>query len=46
MEKFRTILEQVITAEVVEKKSRFIANLFHVESANEAEEVIKTIKKK
>ena len=34
------------TAEIVEKKSKFIANLFHVESVEEAENRIKDIKKK
>ena len=33
-------------AEIVEKKSRFIANLFYVESIEEAENYIKQIKKK
>ena len=35
-----------MTAEIVEKKSRFIANLFYVESIEEAENYIKQIKKK
>ena len=34
------------TSEIVEKKSRFIANIFHIESREEAEEKIKEIKKK
>lgn len=34
------------TSEVIEKKSRFIANIFYVESLEEAEEKIKQIKKK
>lgn len=42
---FRTINKNV-TAEIVEKKSRFIANVFYIESAQEAEEYIKNIKKK
>ena len=45
MEKFKTIEGQV-TAEVEEKKSRFIANLFYVESLEEAENCLKQIKKK
>ena len=45
MEKFKTIEGQV-TAEVEEKKSRFIANLFYVESVEEAENCLKQIKKK
>lgn len=46
MEKFKTIQQKLVSAEIVEKKSRFIANLFFVESSNEAEEKIKEIKKK
>lgn len=34
------------TSEIVEKKSKFIANVFHVETKEEAEEKIKEIKKK
>ncbi len=34
------------TAEIVEKKSKFIANIFYVESIQEAEEKIKEVKKK
>ena len=45
MEEFITILKDE-TAEIVEKKSKFIANLFHVESVEEAENRIKDIKKK
>lgn len=33
------------TAEIVEKKSRFIANIFYIENVNEAEEYLKQIKK-
>ena len=46
MEKFKTILEKNITAEIIEKKSRFIANLFYVETPQEAEDKIKQVKKK
>lgn len=46
MDEFNTILEKMASAEIVEKKSRFIANLFYVESSEEAEKVIKDIKKK
>ena len=46
MEKFKTILEKNKTAEIIEKKSRFIANLFYVETPQEAEDKIKQIKKK
>ena len=34
------------SAEIVEKKSKFIANLYYVQSEEEAEEIIKDIKKK
>lgn len=46
MEKFKTILEINTTAEIIEKKSRFIANLFYVETPQEAEDKIKQVKKK
>ena len=46
MEKFRTILEKNTTTEIIEKKSRFIANLFYVETPQEAEDKIKQVKKK
>lgn len=47
MEEFSTIAENVqITAEVVEKKSKFIANIFYINSVTEAEDIIKKIKKK
>lgn len=42
---FKTIKENV-TGEITEKKSKFIANVFYVESVEEAEEYIKQIKKK
>ena len=45
MKEFITIAENV-TAEIVEKKSRFIANLFYIQSQEEAEKIIKTIKSK
>ena len=41
---FKSIKENA-TAEVVEKKSKFIANVFYVESREEAEEIIKKINK-
>ena len=41
---FKTIKENT-TAEIVEKKSKFIANVFYVESVQEAEEIIKKVKK-
>ena len=40
MEEFKTILQNS-TAEVEEKKSRFIADIFYVENTLEAEEKIK-----
>ena len=43
--KFRTVKEN-ISSEIVEKKSKFIANIFYVESIEEAENHIKQIKKK
>ena len=46
MIKFKTILEKELSAEIVEKKSRFIVNLFYVDSVEEAEEKIKIIKKR
>ena len=45
MEEFTTIEENVST-EIVEKKSKFIANLFYVETVEEAENIIKKKKKK
>ena len=45
MEEFVTIKEHVET-EIVEKKSKFIANMFYIEDAQEAEEIIKKTKKK
>ena len=42
---FKTISENT-TAEIVEKKSKFIANLFYIENIEEAENKIKEIKKK
>lgn len=42
---FKTISEN-ITEELVEKKSKFIADVFYVESVEEAEEKIKMIEKK
>ena len=45
MEKFFTIKDNV-SAEITEKKSKFIANLFYIESKKEAESIIKEIRKK
>ena len=45
MEEFITILNDE-SAEIIEKKSKFIANLIHVESIEEAENSIKEIKKR
>lgn len=42
---FRIIKENV-SAEIVEKKSKFIANIFYVETREEAEDIIKDINKK
>lgn len=43
---FKTISENKVQAEIVEKKSKFIANLFYIETVEEAEEKVKEIKKK
>lgn len=45
MKEFITIQENV-QAEIVEKKSKFIANLIYIETVEEAEDVIKKTKKK
>lgn len=45
MEEFVTIKEHV-EIEIVEKKSKFIANMFYIEDVQEAEEIIKKTKKK
>lgn len=45
MEEFITIKESS-SAEIIEKKSKFIANIYYVEKLEEAEEKIKQIKKK
>ena len=45
MKEFITIAENVQT-EFIEKKSKFIANLFYVENSEEAEKIIKKTKKK
>lgn len=42
---FKTIKKNT-SAEVIEKKSKFIANLFYIQSQEEAEEKIKEIRKK
>ena len=45
MKEFVTI-EKESFSEFIEKKSKFIGNLFYVESSKEAEEIIKKVKKK
>ena len=42
---FKSINKNV-SAEIIEKKSRFIAHLFYVETPEEADKYIKEIKKK
>ncbi len=42
---FKTIKENVCE-EIIEKKSRFISNCFYIESVDEAEDIIKNIRKK
>ena len=39
-------IEKEVLAEIVEKKSKFIGNLFYIENAQEAEEKIEQIRKK
>ena len=47
MEEFITIEESSkVEAEIVEKKSKFIASLFYIKTVKEAEELIKSVKKK
>jgi len=41
-----TTIKNNATAEIVEKKSKFIANAYYVESKDEAEEKLKEIRKK
>ena len=45
MEEFLTIIKEQ-SSEVIEKKSKFIANIYYIENVEQAEERIKTIKKK
>ena len=45
MEKFKTIKYNA-EAEITEKKSRFIAHLFYIETPEQADNYIKEIKKK
>ena len=42
---FKTIIEHT-TSEIVEKKSKFIANIYHIENEEQANTKIKEIKKK
>lgn len=42
---FKTIKENV-SAEIVEKKSKFIANIFYIETRGEAEKIIKDMNRK
>ena len=44
MQEFLTIKHN-IEAELVEKKSKFIANLFYIENQKQAEDIIKQTKK-
>lgn len=45
MEQFKTIMQDA-QAEIEKKKSRFIANVYYIENAEEAEEHLKQIRKK
>lgn len=40
------IIEENVTAQIVEKKSKFIANIVYIENREEAEEILKKIRKK
>ena len=39
-------IEENVTAEITEKKSKFIANIFYVQNEEEIEKILKSIKKK
>ena len=39
-------IKKEVTAEITEKKSKFIANIFHISSVEEAEEILKKVRKK
>ena len=43
---FKTIKEEHVEAEIVEKKSKFIANIFYVNTTEMAEDIIKKTNKK
>ncbi len=45
MENFKTI-EESISSQIIEKKSKFISSLFYIESVEDAEKIIRQIKKK
>lgn len=45
MEKFKTI-DQNVSGQIEEKKSKFIADIFYVEDEKQVEEILKTTKKK
>ena len=45
MEEFKTISNNAV-AEIIEKKSKFIAHIFYVETLEEADKYIREIKKK
>lgn len=42
---FQTIIDKA-SGEIIEKKSKFICNMFHVENAEQAEELLRDIRKK
>ena len=42
---YKTMLEDKVTGEIVEKKSKFIASIFYVKDEAEAQEIIKNVKK-
>lgn len=45
MDKFKTI-EEHVTEQIVEKKSKFIANVFYIETIDEADKKLLELKKK
>lgn len=46
MQEFLSIKENKVTAEITEKRSRFIANMYYVSTKDEAEHIIKDVKSK
>ena len=40
------VIEQNVTEQIVEKKSKFIANIFYIENIEQAENILKDLRKK